>query len=341
MKKKKQTPLMAQFFAIKAKYPGAILLFRVGDFYETFGEDAVEAAEVLGIVLTSRNNGGTDVELAGFPHHSLDTYLPKLVRAGKRVAVCDQLEDPKQAQGSIVKRGVTELVTPGVTFNDKVLDRGKANFLAAVHFASSKEVGVSFIEVSTGDFFCFSGDFDYVSKVLNTLQPSEVLVSKRDLRHFKHHFGEKFYISRLDEWIWQHDYTQEKLLEHFGTSSLKGFGVEKEAAGCIAAGAVLHYLAETQQKKLGHISRIYLFDDSDFVWLDQFTMRNLELLGSLHPDGTSLVQVLDHTLTPMGARMLRRAILLPLKDLGRINHRLDVVETFVKNQQYLDLLKSQ
>ncbi|MEZ4774086.1 MAG: DNA mismatch repair protein MutS [Bacteroidia bacterium] len=327
-----QTPLMRQYNAVKAKYPGTVLLFRVGDFYETFGEDAIEVSKVLGIVLTRRSNGAAaDVELAGFPHHALDTYLPKLVRAGKRVAVCDQLEDPKQAKG-IVKRGVTELVTPGVTFNDKVLEINQHNYLAAVYFPDNKSVGVSFVEVSTGDFFCFSGNFSYAEKILHTLSPSEVLISRKDLRLFKQHFGEKFYLTRVDEWVFQPDYAREKLLELLKTQSLKGFGVEDEPAGIIAAGAVVHYLNETQQAELRHITRIYRFDDSEFVWLDQFTVRNLELVRPLHPDGKTLVEVLDHTLTPMGARMIRRAILLPLKDINQIQKRLDIVTTFLKDQ---------
>jgi DNA mismatch repair protein MutS len=337
--KGKVTPLMKQFFAIKAKHPGAILLFRVGDFYETFGEDAVEAARILGIVLTKRNNGGSDLELAGFPHHSLDSYLPKLVRAGKRVAVCDQLEDPKAAKG-IVKRGVTELVTPGVALSDKVLERNEANFLAAVHF-EGKHLGLAFLELSTGDFFCCSGNAEYASKILGTLSPSEVLVSKPDLRRFNGQIGEKYYLSRLDEWVWQPDYTNEKLLTHFGTNSLKGFGVDEEPAGCIAAGAILHYLAENHQKRLGHIAKIYRFDDSEFVWLDQFSVRNLELVYPLHRDGKALVDVLDRTLTPMGARMLRRAIILPLKDVSRINKRLEVVETFLLQNSHMHSLAGQ
>ncbi len=319
---------MKQYYAVKQKYPGTVLLFRVGDFYETFGSDAVEVAQVLGIVLTARNNGGSDVELAGFPHHSLDTYLPKLVRAGKRVAVCDQLEDPKQAKG-IVKRGVTELVTPGVTFNDKVLETNRDNYLASVYLHSNKEVGASFIEVSTGDFFCFSGTPQYVEKILGTLNPAEVLVSRKDLRQFNALFGERFYVSRLDEWVYQPDYTREKLLEFFGTTSLKGFGVEDEVCGCIAAGSIVHYLHENHQRDLGHISKLYRFNDSAYVWLDQFTVRNLELIHPLHPDGRSLVEVIDQTLTPMGGRALRRAILLPLKDMGQIRRRHDAVESLL------------
>lgn len=333
---------MKQFFAIKAKYPGTILLFRVGDFYETFGEDAVEAAAVLGIVLTSRNNGGSDLELAGFPHHSLDTYLPKLVRAGKRVAVCDQLEDPKQAKG-IVKRGVTELVSPGVAFNDKVLEVNRDNYLASVHFASKKELGVAFIEVSTGDFFCFSGNAEYVGKVLHTIQPAEILVPKNNLRPFKEQFGEKFFLTRQDEWVFQPDYAREKLLELFQTQSLKGFGVEDEENGVIAAGAIVHYLNESQQANLPHLTRLYKFNDSAFVWLDQFTVRNLELIHPLHPDGVSLVDVIDQTKTAMGGRLLRRSLLFPLKDVERIRQRLAVVETFVKQRnetsKLIDLFK--
>ncbi|TAE50984.1 MAG: DNA mismatch repair protein MutS [Bacteroidetes bacterium] len=316
---------MRQYSAIKAQYPGAVLLFRMGDFYETFGEDAIEVARILGIVLTKRSNGAAaDIELAGFPHHSLDTYLPRLVRAGKRVAVCEQLEDPKQAKG-IVKRGVTELVSPGVTFNDKVLEVNKHNYLACVWFPDARQAGVAFVEVSTGDFFCFSGDYAYTEKILNTLSPAEVLVSRRDLQRFKQSFGEKFYLTRLDEWIFQYDFARERLLGHFRTQSLKGFGIEDDSAAIVAAGAALYYLSENQQHNLGHINQIYRFDDSGFVWLDQFTVRNLELLVPLHPDGKPLVEVLDQTLTPMGARLLRRSLLLPLKDLTRIAERLDSV----------------
>ncbi|MDX2245144.1 MAG: DNA mismatch repair protein MutS [Bacteroidia bacterium] len=336
-----QTPLMRQYNAIKAKYPGTVLLFRVGDFYETFGEDAIEVSKVLGIVLTRRSNGAAaDVELAGFPYHALDTYLPKLVRAGKRVAVCDQLEDPQQAKG-IVRRGVTELVTPGVTFNDKVLETNQHNYLAAVYFPDNKTAGVAFVEVSTGDFFCFSGTFNYAEKILHTLSPAEILVSRKDLRHFKQNFGEKFYLTRVDEWVFQPDYAREKLLELLQTQSLKGFGVEDEPAGVIAAGVVVHYLNETQQSELRHITRIYRFDDSEYVWLDQFTVRNLELVRPLHPDGKTLVDVLDHTLTPMGARMIRRSILLPLKDITQIQKRLDVVTTFLKDPNGQNQLATQ
>jgi len=338
--KKKETPLMKQYYAIKAQYPGTVLLFRVGDFYETFGKDAVEVAKILGIVLTHRNNGSADTELAGFPHHALDTYLPKLVRSGRRVAVCDQLEDPKQAKG-IVKRGVTELVSPGITLNDKVLEANKHNYLASVFFPSQKEVALSLIEVSTGDFFCLSGSLAEVEKIIQTLQPSEVILPRKDFRRFTDIFGEKFYLSRLEDWVFQSDYAREKLLELFQTASLKGFGVEEEENGIIAAGAIIHYLNDSHQKSLGHINRIYRFDDSEFVWLDSFTVRNLELLHPLHPDGKSLVDVLDQTLTSMGARMLRKAILLPLKDIQQVRQRLDIVETFLHHPHYLEQLAEQ
>lgn len=338
--KSSETPLMRQYNAVKAKYPGTVLLFRVGDFYETFGSDAVEVADILGIVLTKRANGSaSEVELAGFPHHSLDTYLPKLVRAGRRVAVCDQLEDPKQAKG-IVKRGVTELVSPGVTLNDKVLEKKEYNYLASVHFASANHLGVAFIEVSTGDFFCCSGQPQYIEKVLHTLGPSEIIVARKELRKFKEKFGEKFYLTRVDEWVFQEDYAREKLCSLFGVQSLKGFGVEQETVGIIASGAVIHYLHESHQTQLGHISKLSLFNDSEYVWLDQFTVRNLELVHPLHPDGKALIDVLDHTLTPMGARALRKAILLPLKHISRIQARLNAVEALLSHAALLEELGS-
>ncbi|MCB9235998.1 MAG: DNA mismatch repair protein MutS [Bacteroidia bacterium] len=336
-KESKETPLMKQFNAIKAKHPGTILLFRVGDFYETFGEDAVEVSRILGIVLTSRNNGGSDLELAGFPYHSLDNYLPKLVRAGQRVAVVDQLEDPKQAKG-IVKRGVTELVTPGVALNDKILDASQSNYLAAVGYTSPKELGVAFVEVSTGDFFCFSGSVNNVEKVISTLRPAEILVPRKDMRAFKMEVGDKYYVTRVEDWVFQFDYAHENLIRHFGTNSLKGFGIDDDIAGTISAGAILHYLKDTQQSDLAHIGSIYRFNDSEFVWMDQFTVRNLELLQPNHPDGKALIDVLDDTQTSMGARLMRRWLLFPLKDLNGARHRLDVVESFLKDPQRLDQL---
>ncbi len=331
---------MRQYYAIKAQYPGTVLLFRVGDFYETFGEDAIDVSQVLGIVLTKRANGAAShVELAGFPHHALDTYLPKLIRAGKRVAVCDQLEDPKQAKG-IVKRGVTELVTPGVTFNDKVLEGSKHNYLSAIYFPSPKEIGLAFLEVSTGEFFCCSGNARYVEKLIQTLSPAEVLVSKKDLRKVEAQLGDNLYITRVDDWVFQYEYAREKLLKQFGTSSLKGYGVEEEELGIIAAGAILYYLEENHQKEIGHINKIYLFKDNDFVWMDQFTIRNLELIQPLHPDGKALVEVIDKTLTPMGARLLRKSILIPLKDENQIQTRLKIVETFIKNRSLANHLNS-
>ncbi len=333
-----QTPLMKQYLAIKAQYPGAILFFRVGDFYETFGEDAIVVSKTLGIVLTRRSNGAAaDIELAGFPHHSLDTYLPKMVRAGFRVAVCDQLEDPSQAKG-IVRRGVTELVSPGVTLSDKVLEVNKANFLASVFFANANELGIAFAEISTGDFFCCSGTPRDIEKLLHTLSPAEVLVSRHDLRLFHAAFGDRFFLTRQDDWVFQYDYAREKILGLFKTASLKGFGIEDEHNGTIAAGAIVHYLNENQQHHLGHISRIYRFSDANFVGLDPFTVRNLELVQPMNPEGTALVDVLDHSATPMGARLLRRTILFPLKDLSHIQRRLDTVEEFIKSPAESDRL---
>ena len=335
-----ETPLMKQFNAIKQKYPGAILLFRVGDFYETFGEDAIITSKILGIVLTKRGNGSaSETALAGFPYHSLDTYLPKLVKAGKRVAVCDQLEDPKMAKG-IVKRGITELVSPGVTLNDKILESGKNNYLASVYCDVKEEImGLAFIDVSTGDFFCLKGDTNYADKILATLSPSEILVAKKDFRHFTNRFGEKYYVTKQDDWIFKADYAQEKLLSLFKTHSLKGFGIEKNENGIIAAGAILHYLNENQQHHLGHVTKIYAFNDTEFVWLDPFTIRNLELVQPLHSEGVTLSDILDFTLTPMGARALRQAICFPLKDISMIEQRLNTVEGFLTHQNEFDSLK--
>jgi len=325
-----QTPLMKQYFGFKQKYPGALLLFRVGDFYETFGEDAICASQILGIVLTKRGAGSSsEIELAGFPHHSLDTYLPKLVRAGQRVAICDQLEDPKAAKG-IVKRGVTELVTPGVVFNDKVLDTRTNNYLTAIYF-NGNIAGCSFLDISTGEFLVAEGPLDYIDKLLNSLRPSEVILSKNQAKQFKELTGEKFYQFTIDDWVFQLDYTQEKLLSHFGTTTLKGFGISHLPNAIIAAGSSLYYLEHNQQSNINHINTISRIDEDNYVWFDQFTIRNLEILYPTYQGGKCLVDVLDRTLTPMGSRMLKKWLVLPLKDLPEINNRLNTVETLIQN----------
>lgn len=335
-----QTPLMKQYFGFKQKYPGALLLFRVGDFYETFGEDAIAASQILGIVLTKRGAGSTsEIELAGFPHHSLDTYLPKLVRAGQRVAICDQLEDPKTAKG-IVKRGVTELVTPGVVFNDKVLDTRTNNYLAAVFFNGSI-AGVSFLDISTGEFLVAEGPLDYIDKLLNSLRPSEVIVSKHQQKELKQLSGDKFYQSTLDEWVFQPDYTQEKLLSHFGTSTLKGFGISHLENAIIAAGSSLYYLEHNQQSNISHINTISRIDEDNYVWFDQFTIRNLEILYPTYQGGKCLVDILDKTQTPMGSRMLKKWLVLPLKDLQEINKRLNTVEILIQHSDALNNIDNQ
>lgn len=320
-----ETPLMKQYNQIKTKYPGAILLFRVGDFYETFGEDAVKAAQILGIVLTKRANGSAShIELAGFPHHSLDTYLPKLVRAGQRVAICDQLEDPKLTK-TIVKRGVTELITPGVSYNDKILDHKVSNYLAAIHF--EKEVtGVSFLDISTGEFMAAQGDLDYIDKLIQGFKPAEIIVSKNQFKVFQKQFGDRFYTYQLDDWAFQFDFAHDKLIGHFNTANLKGFGVEQMPAAIVAAGVCLHYLTETHHNQVQHIQSISRIDEQQYVWLDRFTIRNLELLYSANENGVSLLQVLDKTVTPMGARLLKKWLVLPLKDCIAINERLAIVE---------------
>ena len=323
---------MQQHKAIKAKYPGAVLLFRVGDFYETFNEDAVIAAQVLGIVLTKRANGSASyVDLAGFPHHSLDTYLHKLVKAGYRVAVCDQLEDPKTAKG-IVKRGVTEMVTPGVAVNDKLLDNANNNFLAAVHL-SDKINGVAFLDISTGEFFVAQGNLEYIDKLLQSFKPAEVIFAKQQQKFFKEQFGSKFYTYTLEEWIFTQTYAYELLCKHFETHSLKGFGIEGMNEAVIAAGAAIHYLKDTEHPHLQHISNIQRIDQDDFLWMDRFTIRNLELLQSTVENGNSLIQVLDHTLTPMGARLLKRWLVFPLRDKLAIEERLNTVEFFIKESE--------
>jgi len=323
-KKYVETPLMKQYYGIKTKYPDALLLFRVGDFYETFGEDAIKAAGILGIVLTKRKNGAASfVELAGFPHHSLDTYLPKLVRAGNKVAICDQLEDPKLTK-KIVKRGVTELVTPGVSMNDNVLEQKENNFLAAVHLTSAIS-GLALLDISTGEFFLAEGPNDYIDKMLQGFIPSEVVIQRQNRGVFIENFGDKFFLSVFDDWVFTDDFAQEVLLKHFKTTSLKGFGIEEMHEGIIAAGAAIHYLYETHHDKIDHISKISRIDESKFVWLDKFTIRNLELIYPLAPDGFTLLSVIDRTDSPMGARLMRRWITLPLKDEKIINERFGIV----------------
>jgi DNA mismatch repair protein MutS len=323
-----ETPLMQQHRAIKAKYPDAVLLFRVGDFYETFGPDAIIASQVLGITLTKRNNGAAaDNELAGFPHHALDTYLHKLVKAGYRVAICDQLEDPKTVKG-IVKRGVTEMVTPGTATNDKLLDLSSNNFLAALHVVEDK-YGLAFLDISTGEFFVAEGDKEYADKLLSGFKPAEVIFQRHHQKKFKEEFGSRFYTYTLDEWIFQQHYAEESLLKHFATHSLKGFGVEGLSYGLVAAGAVLHYLKETEHPNLQHITSIQRIEQNDYLWMDKFTIRNLELLYSNVENGNTLLKVLDTTTTPMGARLLKRWIVFPLKDIIKINERLDVVEHLI------------
>jgi DNA mismatch repair protein MutS len=323
------TPLMQQHKAIKGKYPDAILLFRVGDFYETFGHDAVVASGVLGITLTRRNNGSaSESELAGFPYHALDTYLHKLVKAGHRVAICDQLEDPKTVKG-IVKRGVTEMVTPGTATNEKLLDHSSNNFLAAVHIDKDNFYGLSFLDISTGEFLVAEGDREYADKLLTGFRPSEIVFQRQNQRRFKEEFGSKFYTYSLDEWIFQEQYATDSLLKQFDTHSLKGFGVEGLTAGLIAAGAILHYLKDTEHPNLQHITSIQRIDQNEYLWMDRFTIRNLELLSSPVENGATLLKVLDNTSTPMGARLLKRWIVFPLKDISKINERLNVVEHLI------------
>lgn len=319
---------MQQHRAIKQKYPDAILLFRVGDFYETFGEDAIMASKVLGITLTKRNNGAAaSSELAGFPHHALDTYLHKLVKAGYRVAICDQLEDPKTVKG-IVKRGVTEMVTPGVATNDKLLEHNSNNFLAAIHFTDSV-TGIAFLDISTGEFFIAEGNEEYIDKLLQGLKPAEVIYQRSYQKHFKEVFGPKFYTYTMEGWIFDEAFATESLLKHFQTHSLKGYGIEGMPAGITAAGAVLYYLKDTEHPNLQHISSIQRLERDDFLWMDRFTVRNLELVGTGTENGNSLLKTLDQTVSPMGARLLRRWMIFPLKDAGRINERLDAVEHLV------------
>lgn len=327
---------MTQYNGIKAKYPDAMLLFRVGDFYETFGEDAIKASRILGIVLTNRANGSSRIELAGFPHHSLDTYLPKLVRSGCRVAICDQLEDPK-ATKKIVKRGVTELVTPGVSYNDKTLDLRSNNFLASIHLEKDK-LGISFLDVSTGEFLVAEGDWDYISKLLQSFSPSEIVYQKQHKAAFAQKLADSFFSYTLEDWVFTTNYTEEILLNHFETKSLKGYGVERMPLGIVAAGAALHYLKETQHNKTSHIASINRIEEDHYVWMDHFTIRNLEILQSTGLNGVSLLDILDQTVSPMGARMLRRWMVLPLKDQKAIEDRLNIVEYFNNNGDLADEL---
>lgn len=327
-KKYVETPLMKQYYQIKGKHPDAVLLFRVGDFYETFGEDAIKTAEILGITLTRRANGSASfVELAGFPYHALDTYLPKLVRAGQRVAICEQLEDPKLTK-KIVKRGITELVTPGVSINDNILDHKENNFLASVHF-DRKMAGVAFLDISTGEFMIAEGSFEYIDKLLSSFKPKEVLFQKGRGSDFSELFGGKYYTYTLDDWVYTEDAAEDRLLRHFGTKTLKGYGVQDLRYGVIAAGAVLHYLDLTQHQQIGHITALSRIQEDKYVWLDRFTVRNLELFSAINEGARTLVQVLDKTISPMGSRMLKRWIALPLKETQAIQERLSVVEYFI------------
>lgn len=335
-----ETPLMQQYSGIKSKYPDAILLFRIGDFYETFGEDAVKTAATLGITLTKRRNGAAaEIELAGFPHHSLDNYLPKLVRGGHRVAICDQLEDPKLAK-KIVKRGITELVTPGVSYNDKILDHKTNNFLASIHFDNT-HAGISFLDISTGEFFVAEGTLEYAEKLLQNFKPSEILFQKNKKKQFSEHFGDKFYSYGLDEWVFTGDFSNETLLKHFGTASLKGFGIENLNLGIVAAGAALHYLAATQHDHVQHIQSISRIEEEHYVWLDKFTVRNLELFWSPNEKAKTLIDVLDNTISPMGSRMMKRWLSMPLKEKQPIEERLNIVDLLLKNQELSDKISLQ
>jgi DNA mismatch repair protein MutS len=323
---------MKQYNQIKARHPDALLLFRVGDFYETFGADAVKTSRILGIILTKRGSGSaTEIELAGFPHHSLDTYLPKLVRAGQRVAICDQLEDPKMTK-TIVKRGVTELVTPGVSFNDQVLEQSRNNFLCAIHFEKAA-IGVAFLDVSTGEFLVAQGNKEYIDKLISGFEPTEIIYQKNKRADFEQQFGENHFTFRVEDWVYTNEYASEMLTKHFGTKSLKGFGIEGLSAAIVAAGAVFHYLNENQHHRLGHISTISRIEEEKYVWLDRFTVRNLELIYSTNENAVTLSDVLDHTLTPMGGRQMKRWIVLPLKDQKPIEERLDIVDYLVSHPE--------
>ena len=335
-----ETPLMKQYFEIKAKHPDAILLFRVGDFYEMYGDDAVVGAEILGIVQTKRANGvGQSVEMAGFPHHALDTYLPKLVRAGKRVAICDQLEDPKLTK-KLVKRGITELVTPGVSINDNILNHKENNFLAAIHFAKDK-CGIAFLDISTGEFLTAEGTTDYIDKLLNNFSPKEVLLERNNKKKFEEIFGPRYFSFELDDWIFTSEAANDRLLKHFETKNLKGFGIQHLKLGIIASGAILYYLDQTQHTHISHITSLARIEEERYVRLDKFTVRSLELVCAMNEDGKSLLDVIDKTISPMGSRLLRRWILFPLKDVKPIQERQDVVEYFFRHPEVKELLDEQ
>jgi DNA mismatch repair protein MutS len=331
----KETPLMRQYNAIKAKHPGALLLFRVGDFYETFGDDAIKASKILDITLTKRANGAAShVELAGFPHHALDSYLPKLVRAGNRVAICDQLEDPKTVKG-IVKRGVTELVTPGLNLNDHVLDKKYNNYLASIHF-NQERVGVAFLDISTGEFMTACGSASYVENLLQSFNPSEIIFNKRCRDHFEALTRDRFNTYAIDDWIFSFDYGYEKLTSHFNTTTLKGFGIDTLTEGIIAAGGILYYLEETEHREVTHINSISRIEEDQYVWLDKFTIRNLELMHAQQDGGTPLIEVMDQTATPMGARLMRKWMILPLKDKKHIEDRLEIVEALIDHEELFE-----
>ncbi|SNZ00962.1 DNA mismatch repair protein MutS [Flagellimonas pacifica] len=333
-KTKKVTPLMQQYNTIKTKHPDALLLFRVGDFYETFGEDAIKASKILGIILTHRNNGGDKTELAGFPHHSLNTYLPKLVKAGQRVAICDQLEDPKQTK-SIVKRGVTELVTPGVALNDDILSAKSNNFLCAIHFGRNK-IGISFLDISTGEFLTSEGSAEQMDKLLQNFAPNEVLVSKNHKKEFLDVFGTQFHSFFMEDWIFQEDYAHESLTNHFKTKTLQGFGIDHLSHGIVSSGAVLHYLSETQHRRLQHINKIQRIAEEEYVWMDRFTIRNLELYHSTNLNAVTLLDIIDKTISPMGGRLLKRWLALPLKNIEKIQQRHQVVSYLGDEEEVLE-----
>jgi DNA mismatch repair protein MutS len=339
-KKAKKTPLMEQYYGLKAKHPDAILLFRVGDFYETFGEDAIKTAEILGIVLTSRNNGGNDTELAGFPYHSLNVYLPKLVRAGFRVAICEQLEKPSKEK-KIVKRGITDLVTPGVTIDDTILDKKSNNYLASLHVEGKDYYGLAFLDISTGEFLVSEGHTHTIEKLLHSYSPTEVIYDKSRKKQVEKLLGNSFYAYSLDEWIYTKEYTDEKLFDQFKVKSLKGYGIEHLEAGRIAAGAGLHYLASTQNEKIKHIANISRIQSEDYVWLDRFTIKNLELVNTVHDTGISLFSVLDKTISPMGARLLKKWVLMPLLNPKKINQRFDIVQVFMDKVDFRETIAAQ